>query len=85
MDMDSSSVDNQRIASESVTTNGVSSSSECRLHRAAFHGDLSEVKELLESGVVEVSAPDKHGEIAIASVIGNDQRYFYSVYYIASY
>ena len=37
--------------------------SDYRLHRAAFYGNVSEVKDLLEKENLEPSAPDKHGKI----------------------
>ena len=51
-----------------ITANGSAGDSnvaarDCRLHKAAFHGDVSEVEELLKSGEVDPSAPDKHGKI----------------------
>lgn len=41
---------------------GESVENDYRLHRAAFYGNVSEVKDLLEKENLEPSAPDKHGE-----------------------
>ena len=35
---------------------------EYELHEAAFHGNVSRVREVLKEKAVDVSAPDKHGE-----------------------
>lgn len=64
--MDSSGVKNRATASGGACVNGEGASSaatvrDCRLHEAAFYGDVSEVKDLLDRGEVDASAPDKHG------------------------
>lgn len=40
-----------------------SAENDYRLHRAAFYGNVSEVKDLLHKENLEPSTPDKHGEI----------------------
>ena len=35
------------------------------LHRAAFHGEISRVRELLEGEVTNPSVQDKHGELLV--------------------
>jgi hypothetical protein len=55
-----------------VAANGVGVSSveerDCRLHRAAFYGDVSEIEDLLGSRGVDASAPDKLGRYWVVFV-----------------
>lgn len=71
--MDSSRAKNRDAASGGASVNGEGASGvvtarDCRLHEAAFYGDLSEVNDLLDRGEVDASAPDKHGELGVESV-----------------
>ena len=59
--------ENRTGASVAVPANGTSPDS--RLHKAAFHGAVSQVRELLEVGQVEPCAPDKHGKRIIKGYI----------------
>ena len=45
----------------SANSSGGSDERDARLHKAAFHGDVSEVDDLLAQAEVNPSAPDKHG------------------------
>lgn len=61
--MESSSLRNRTSVAAKI--NDEENELDCRLHRAAFHGNVSEVRELLEARVSETSAADKHGEISV--------------------
>ena len=45
-----------------MSANGQCGEKDSGLHKAAFHGDLSGVVEILDRGVVGPSSQDKHGE-----------------------
>lgn len=56
------------------TSSGISSEGrDTRVHKAAFHGDVSEVEDLLARAELDPSAPDKHGNTAlhIAVMLGH--------------
>lgn len=67
--MDATQAGERAEASVAVPTNGVGSG--CELHRAAFLGAVSDVRELLEAGGVDVGTLDKHGNRGelVASVL----------------
>ncbi len=44
-----------------VRQNGLTEDYSCELHRAAFHGDVDRVRELLETVKLDLKSQDKHG------------------------
>ncbi len=55
------------IASSDGESNGLIMDSSFELHRAAFHGDVDKVRELLETRKLDPKSLDKHGTMLLAS------------------